>query len=35
MGHIIMTDLMMYMVLYMLSQVMVILMKKCVKRQKK
>lgn len=34
MGHIIMTDLMMYMVLYMLSQVMVILMKKCVKRQK-
>ena len=34
-GHIIMTDLMMYMVLYMLSQVMVILMKKCVKRQKK
>ena len=33
--YIIMTDLMMYMVLYMLSQVMVILMKKCVKRQKK
>lgn len=34
MGHIIMTDLMMYMVLYMLSQVMVILMKKCVKGRK-
>ena len=35
MHYIIMTDLMMYMVLYMLSQVIVILMKKCVKRQKK